>query len=95
VKIALELLGLPTLSAVIGKKIEVEMPGKTVSDLISFLIKRHGPKVSQVLLDPAGNLDNTIQVMVNEAGFLPRESLSEKTLNEGDTVRFLLLAGGG
>ena len=71
------------------------MPGKTVSDLISFLIKRHGPKVSQVLLDPEGNLDNTIQVMVNEAGFLPRKSLSEKTLKEGDTVRFLLLAGGG
>ena len=94
-KIALELLGLPTLSAIIGKKIEVEMPGKTVSDLISFLIKRHGPKVSQVLLDPEGNLDNTIQVMVNEAGFLHRKSLSEKTLKEGDTVRFLLLAGGG
>jgi hypothetical protein len=94
-KIKLELLGLPTLSAIIGKKIEVEMPGESVWDLISFLSKRHGPKVNRVLLDQDGELDNTIQVMVNDAGFLHRESLSEKMLKEGDTVRFLLLAGGG
>lgn len=94
-KITLELLGLPTLSAIIGKKTEVQMPGETVSDLISYLTKRHGPKVNQVLLDTEGTLDNTIQVMVNDAGFLHRESLSEKILKEGDTVRFLLLAAGG
>jgi sulfur carrier protein ThiS len=95
VKITIELLGLPTLSSIIGKSKELEMPGNTVSDLISFLVKRYGSKVTQNLLDSKGNLDNTIQVMVNETGFLPRESLSEKTLENGDTVRFLLLAGGG
>ena len=71
------------------------MPGGTVSDLISFLSKRYGTKVNKVLLDPEGKLDITIQVMVNDAGFLHRESLSEKKLKDGDTVRFLLLAGGG
>jgi sulfur carrier protein ThiS len=95
VKITLELLGLPTLSGIIGKTKELEIPGETVSALIAFLEKRYGSKVTQILLDPKGNLDNTIQVMVNETGFLPRESLSEKTLENGDTVRFLLLAGGG
>ncbi len=94
-KIMVELLGIPTLSGIIGKTKELEIPGETVSDLIAFLEKRYGSKVTQILLDPKGNLDNTIQVMVNETGFLPRESLSEKTLENGDTVRFLLLAGGG
>ena len=94
-KITLEFLGLPTLSSIIGKTKELEIPGETVSDLIAFLVKRYGFKVTQILLDSKGNLDNTIQVMVNETGFLPRESLSEKTLQNGDTVRFLLLAGGG
>jgi sulfur carrier protein ThiS len=94
-KIRLEFMGLPALSGTIGKKTDLEIPGKTVWDLISFLVQRYGLKVRQVLLDPKGKLDSTIQVMVNEAGFLPRESLSEKRLEDGDTVRFILLVGGG
>jgi len=94
-KINLELIGLPTLSGLIGKKTVMEMHGETVSDLISLLVQRHGLKVKQAMLDAKGNLDNTIQVMVNDAAFLPRESLSEKKLTDGDTVRFILLAAGG
>lgn len=96
-KIQIESLGLPTLSGVIGKKTEVELNGGTVTvnDLIDHLVKKHGHKVSQMLLDRGGKLDLSIQVMINEDGFLAREQFSQRSLKEGDTVRFLLLAGGG
>ncbi|MBW1696120.1 MAG: MoaD/ThiS family protein [Deltaproteobacteria bacterium] len=94
-KITIELLGLPTLSSVIGKKKEFEIPGGTVEDLIGFLVKRHGPSARKALLDSDGNLDNSIQIMVNESGFLPRETLADRRLKRGDTVKFLLLAAGG
>ena len=94
-KITVELLGLPTLSGLMGKKRDVEISGETVMDLIMHLVRRFGPKVRQALLDSEGNLDLTIQAMINDTGFLPREALSQKTLQDGDTIRFLLLAGGG
>jgi len=94
-KIKVELLGVPTLSNLIGKRSEVEITGETVTALIAHLVKRHGQKVSQILLDQKGDLDMTIQVIVNEEGFLPREDISRRTLQNGDKVIFLLLAGGG
>ena len=94
-KITVEFLGLPTLSGVIGKKSEIDFPGGTVSDLTSFLIQRYGPKIRQMLLDTDGKLDSSIQVMINEDGFLPRHQLSETSIQENDLIRFLLLAGGG
>lgn len=94
-KITLEFLGLPNLSSEIGKKINLDFPGKTISELTSHLVRRHGPKVRQTLLDSDGQLDPTIQVMINDDGFIPRRQFSEKTIKENDTVRFMLLAGGG
>ena len=94
-KITVELLGLPTLSSLMGKKTDVEISGETVMDLIKHLARRFGPTVRQALLDSEGNLDLTIQVMIDDTGFLPREALSQKPLQDGDTVKFLLLAGGG
>ena len=95
VKITIEFLGLPNLSEVLGKKREIEFPGGTVSDLTSYLIRRYGPKVRQMLLDSDDQMDATIQVMINDDGFLPRHQLSEKSINENDIVKFMLLAGGG
>jgi sulfur carrier protein ThiS len=37
----------------------------------------------------------TIQVMINEEGFVPREDYSRRPLKEGDQVKFMLLVGGG
>ena len=48
-----------------------------------------------MLLDSDGQLDSTIQVMINDDGFLPRHQFSEKSINENDIIRFMLLAGGG
>jgi len=93
--IKVELLGLPTLSSLIGKRSEVEITGETVTDLVAHLVKRHGHKVRQILLDQKGDIDSTIQVIVNEESFMPRKEISLRTLQDGDKVIILLLAGGG
>lgn len=94
-KITVESLGLPTLSAVIGKKTEVMLEAGTVADLVRHLSARFGPKTREVLLDGEGQLDLTIQVMVNEEGFISREELPQRELKDGDRIRFMLLVGGG
>ena len=96
-KIQVESLGLPTLSKLIGRKTEFEMAdGKeTVADLVALILKKHGQKARKVLLDPKGELDMTIQVMINEEGFVAREEYSRRSLKEGDQVKFMLLVGGG
>lgn len=94
-KIKVELLGLPTLSSLMGKKLEVELTGETVKELISHLVKRQGHKAREILLDKRGDLDPTIQVIVNEESFLTRDDIPRRTLQDGDKVIFLLLAGGG
>jgi sulfur carrier protein ThiS len=94
-KIIVESLGLPTLSALIGRKVEMELTAATTADLIDRLVARCGPKARQVLLDADGRLDLTIQVMVNDEGFLPRDELAPRELKDGDLIRLMLLAGGG
>lgn len=94
-KIQIESLGLPTLSKLIGKKSQLEMPEGTVADLISNLVQRNGQPARKILLDQEGHLDMAIQVMVNDEGFLPRNEYSQRLLRDGDLVRFMLLVGGG
>ena len=94
-KIIVESLGLPTLSAVIGRRLEVDLKGATACDLVDHLVARFGPPARRMLLDEEGQLDLTIQVMVNEEEFLPREELAKRELKDGDRVRLMLLAGGG
>jgi len=94
-KISVEFLGLPALTEMVGKKAVIDFSGATVADLVSHLVRRSGPKASRWLLEKDGSLDSTIQVMVNEEGFVPRDAYGEKVLRGGDKVRFLLLAGGG
>jgi sulfur carrier protein ThiS len=96
-KIQVESLGLPTLAKLIGRKTEIAMTdGKgTIADLIALILKKYGQQASKILLDPKGELDMTIQVMINEEGFVPREDYTRRTLQEGDQVKFMLLVGGG
>jgi len=94
-KIQIESLGLPTLSKVIGRKTQWEMQGGTVADLVKDIVSRHGRKMHKILLDQTGELDLAIQVMLNDEGFLPREEFSKRPLKDGDSVKFMLLVGGG
>ena len=94
-KIHVESLGLPTLSELIGKKAEIEWSGETIEDLVKFIVNKHGQKARKILLDNTGKLDLTIQVMVNEEGYVQRDEFSQRSLKEGDRVKCLLLVGGG
>lgn len=94
-KITVETLSLPTLSRIIGKTSQVEIAIGTVKDLIDQLIQQYGNKVSKTLLNPKGELDLVIQVMINDQGFIPREEIKTRPLKDGDRVKFLLLVGGG
>ena len=94
-KIQVESLGLPTLSKLIGKKAEMEMADGTVADLIAKIVSRSGKEARKILLDHTGELDMTIQVMVNDEGFVPRNELSQRALKDGDSVKIMLLVGGG
>ena len=94
-KIQVESLGLPTLSKLIGKTSQQEMNDGTLSDLVSHIVNRHGPNATKILLDQDGQLDLTIQVMINDEGFLPRDEYSKRMLKDGDKVKFMLLVGGG
>jgi sulfur carrier protein ThiS len=94
-KIQIESLGLPTLSKLIGKKSQLEMPGGTLADLIAHIVDRNGQAARKILLDQTGQLDLSIQVMINNEGFLSRTEYSQRMLEEGDSVKFMLLVGGG
>ncbi len=94
-KIQVESLGLPTLSKLIGKTTQLELPAGTVADLVAKIVARHGRPAAKILLDSQGQLDMAIQVMINDEGFLPRNEYSQRILKDGDVVKFMLLVGGG
>jgi len=94
-KIQIVSLGLPTLSKLIGKTSQVEMADGTVEGVISHIVDRIGQPARKILLDQTGNLDLAIQVMINDEGFLPRNEYPQRILKDGDSVKFMLLVGGG
>ncbi|MCP4627201.1 MAG: MoaD/ThiS family protein [bacterium] len=94
-KIQIESLGLPTLSKLIGKSTQVEMANGTVADVISNIVDRIGQPARKILLDQKGRLDISIQVLVNDEGFLARDDYEKRSLKDGDKVKFMLLVGGG
>jgi sulfur carrier protein ThiS len=67
----------------------------TVADLIARIMDQKGRAARKILLDQTGQLDLTIQVMVNDESFLPRNEYSRRILKDGDSVKFMLLVGGG
>ena len=94
-KIQIESIGLPTLAKLIGKKSQLEMADGTVADLVARIVARHGRPAGKILLDQEGQLDLAIQVMVNDEGFLLRSEYSKRIFKDGDSVKFMLLVGGG
>jgi molybdopterin converting factor small subunit len=71
-KINVEFLGLPMVSDVVGKKkLELEVSGNTVKDVIEELINRYGKKVRDAFYDAQGNFDLMIQIALNGKSFIP------------------------
>ncbi len=94
-KIKVELLGLPALAKLLGKKSEIDLPGETVADLIAFLAQRCGRQGQNIFLDKDGKLDPAIQVLLNEKGVINRDRFSNQRLKDGDKVVFMILMEGG
>ena len=73
----------------------MEMAEGSVADLIAHIVDRAGSKGRKILLDNSGKLDMTIQIMLNDEGFVPRDELDQRALKDGDRVKIMLLVGGG
>jgi molybdopterin converting factor small subunit len=94
-KVNIEIVGVPMLSDVIGKKkFELDVPGKTVRDLIEELIRKHGPKVRKVLYGEKCSFDPMIQIALNGEKWIAADR-HDTTLRDGDTLIFMILLGGG
>ncbi len=94
-KINVEFLGFPTVSDVVGKKkMSLDIPGNTVKNVIDELVGLYGKKVKDSFYDEKGNLDVTIQMMLNGKLFSSAD-IQSPSLNEGDTLTFMLLLAGG
>jgi len=94
-KVNVEFLGFPTVSDVVGKKrLELDVSGTTVKDVIDELIRRYGKKVREAFYDEKGNFDVTLQMTLNGKILIPGDQ-SRAPLNEGDALVFMLLLAGG
>lgn len=94
-RINLEFLGFPMVSDVVGKKkIELNISGTTIKDVIDELINRYGEKVRDAFYDKQGGFDLTIQIALNKKSVIPPDKHSIP-LNEGDTLIFMLPLAGG
>jgi molybdopterin converting factor small subunit len=94
-RIHVEFLGFPMVSDIIGKKkMELDIPGNTVKDVIDELIGLYGKKVREAFYDEKGRLDVTLQMTLNGNTFIPADK-QHALLNEGDTLTFMLLLAGG
>jgi molybdopterin converting factor small subunit len=83
------------VSDVVGrKKMELNISGTTVKDVIDELIMHYGKKVKDAFYDAQGNFDPTIQIALNKTFFITPEK-QNISLNEGDTLIFMLLLVGG
>jgi MoaD family protein len=94
-KINIEFLGLPMVSDVVGKKkLDLDLSGNTVKDVIDELIRRYGKKVKDAFYDAQGNFDMVIQITLNGKSFIPADK-HDTSLKDGDTLIFMLLLAGG
>ena len=94
-KINVEVMGLPMISDVLGKKkLELDISGNTVRDVIDQLSRSYGKKVKDFFYDEEGNFDVMIQITLNGRSLISANK-HHTPLNEGDTLLFMLLLAGG
>jgi molybdopterin converting factor small subunit len=94
-KVRVEIVGVPMLSDVIGKKkFEMDIPGRTVKELIEELIRTYGPKVRKVLYGEKERFDPMIQIALNGEKWISADR-HDTVLDDGDTLIFMILLAGG
>jgi MoaD family protein len=86
---------LPTLPEAIGdNELDVEFTGTTVRDLIDTLVDRYGQKAKQALYDEKGQFDPLVQVLLNGEEWVTQDRF-DTTLQEGDSLIFMMMMAGG
>lgn len=94
-RVNIQVLALPMLSEALGaKELAVDLEGETVADLIDYLVLRYGQKAKKALQDERGQLDMSIQLLLNGKEWITHDRLDTR-LKEGDSIAFMLLAAGG
>jgi molybdopterin converting factor small subunit len=94
-KVQVEVVGVPMLEDALGKRrLEVDLAGGSIKDLVDTLVRLGGDAVREALFTDDAAFDNAIQMVVNGERFVRLEEPGTG-LNEGDTVMFMMLIGGG
>ena len=83
------------ISDVIGKKkLELNLSGTTVEDVIDELIRQYGKRVKNDFYDKEGNFDLMIQIALNGKSFISADK-HDTPLKEGDPLTLMMLLAGG
>lgn len=96
-KIQVEFLSLPLVTKIIGsKKITLDCPGPsvTIASALETLCNRYGEKVRSFLLDPAGQLDPTLKIMLDKKEWIKNGQM-DISLTDGAHLSIMMLVGGG
>ena len=88
-------LGPPSLAELVGKERVLECPKGSIKDLVDTLIERYGSAAGHVILDKSGNLDRSIQVVINDRDYVKAQDFEKALLKDGDSVTFMMLIAGG
>jgi MoaD family protein len=93
-KVVLKIL-LPTLpEAIGGPDLEVDVIGKTINDVIEFLIAQYGQSARKALFNEDGKLDPMIQILLNGKEWVTHDQL-DMHLQDGDSLMFMVMMAGG
>ena len=94
-KVNVELLGLPSLTNVIGtKRIQLEINKGTPRNVLDSLVKKFGSSIKEALFDNEGKLEQAIQVLLNGKEWITHDKL-DTTLKDNDSLIFMMLVAGG
>jgi sulfur carrier protein ThiS len=83
------------LVELIGKENVFECPKRSIKDLVDTMIGRFGSAAAHGLLDKTGNLDHSIQVVINDRDYIKAQDFEKGLLKDGDSVTFMMLIAGG
>ncbi len=95
-QIEVEFVGFPTIYDLFPEgRHRIAFEGKSLHELIDFLIVRNGERLKEALMEPGSNrFDPAIQVSLNKR-FLTGQEIARTPVAEGDCVTFLRLLAGG
>jgi MoaD family protein len=93
--VKLKIFGLPTLSQITGnKELNVNFEGKTINDLINYLVTTYGRVAADELLHKNGELKLSIRALLNGKDWIHQDNLNT-FLKDGDSIALMLSVTGG